>query len=149
MNNSFCKNCGAKLNGNICDNCGYDHNLSNPFKNIITDKKSKEDVGDNVLAYLVNIQKIDQNDFKDIIIEFGYLFLDNNNVYSSLLKVTIPKKIFKPEKIFYIAIQHKKIMLLENNFNEDLFKKTSHDMLVMHKVDLNTVNQNDYFMQLS
>ena len=53
--------------------------MSSPFKNIITDKQAKENIGDNVLAYLVNIKEITTDDFKNLIIEFGYLFLDNNN----------------------------------------------------------------------
>ena len=118
MNNSVCRNCGSILNGDVCGKCGYNSNLSNPFKNIITDKQAKENIGDNVLAYLININKITTNDFKNIIIEFGYLFL--NNAYSSLLKVVVPKKLLSSQKVFYIAIQQERIMLLENNFDENM-----------------------------
>ena len=149
MNNLVCKNCGSILNGSVCDKCGYNSNLSNPFKNIITNQQAKENVGDTVLAYLINLKKITTKDFKNLIIEFGYLFLDNNDAYSSLLKVIVPKKVLSPQKIFYIAIQKEKIMLLENNFNENVFKKVSQDMLVMHKVDLKGINTKDYVMELS
>ena len=149
MNNTTCRNCGSELHSDICDKCGYNHNLTNTFKNIITNKKAKEDVGDNTLAYLVNTKLITKNDFKGLIIEFGYLFLDNNNSYCSLLKVIIPKKLLKSERTFYIAIQNKQIILLDNNFNDTLFKKTSTDMLTMHKVDQNKINKNDYLMQLN
>ena len=148
-NDLVCKNCGSKLNGVVCEICGYNSNLSNVFKNIITDKKAKEDIGDHVLAYLLNQKKIYEQEFKNIIIEFGYLFLDDNNVYSSLLKVVLPQNTFGSSKIFYIGIQNERIMLLENGFNEDMFKKTSQDMLVMHKVDVNNINKDDYYMQLS
>ncbi len=40
-------------------------------------------------------------------------------------------------------------MLLENNFDENKFKKISQDMLTMHKVDLNSINPKDYSMELS
>ena len=149
MNNSVCRNCGSILNGDVCDKCGYSAKKSTPFKNVITDQQAKEKIGDNVLAYLININKITKNDFKNLIIEFGYLFLDNNNTYSSLLKVIVPKKVLSPQKIFYIGIQQEKIMLLKNNFDENMFKKISQDMLVMHKVDLNSMNPKVYSMELS
>ncbi len=149
MNNSVCRNCGSVLNGDVCDKCGYNSNISIPFKNIITDKQAKEDIGDNVITYLINSKKITTNDFKNLIIEFGYLFLDNDNNYSSLLKVIVPGKLFKSERVFYVAIQKKSIMLLENGFDDNQFKKISQDMLVMHKVDLNSIDSKDYSMQLS
>ena len=149
MNNSICRNCGSVLNGDVCDKCGYNNNLSNPFQNVITNQQAKENIGDNVLAYLINIKKITTNDFKNLVIEFGYLFLTHDNTYSSLLKVILPKKLLRPQKIFYIGIQQGKIMLLDNNFNENMFKKVSQDMLAMHKVDLNSINPKDYSMELS
>ncbi len=145
----YCRNCGELLNGDICDKCGYNSNVKNPFKNVIADKKTKEDIGDGVLAYLVNAKEITKEDFKNLKIEFGYLFLDDDNEVNTLLKVIVPKKLFKHEKVFYIAIQKKRLMLLGDNFTEQLFRKTSQDMLVMHKVDLNNKNNNDYFMELS
>ena len=71
------------------------------------------------------------------------------NIYNSLLKVVLPPNELGTSKIFYIGIQDKHIMLLENEFNEDMFKKTSQVMLTMHKVDLNSINKKDYYMQLS
>ena len=146
---SVCRNCGSKLNGSVCENCGYSVNIDNPFKNIITDKTAKVDVGDHVLAYLVNQNILDKQELMNIAVEFGYLLLDDDNHYSSLLKVIVPQNQFGPTKIFYIGIQKERILLLDNNFNEEMFKKVSNDMLVMHKVDINNKNEDDYIMHLS
>lgn len=39
-------------------------------------------------------------------------------------------------------------MLLNEKFNEEMFRKISYDMLTMHGVDLNTINKNEYIMEL-
>ena len=150
MENIICKSCGTQFTGEVCPKCGYNINISKLFENGITNKKYKEHLADSALAILVNNKLISkEKDFKHLVVEFGYLLLpDNHDEVSAVLKVVIPKKMFRNEKIFYFGVQKGKIMLLNESFNEAMFRKVSNDMLTMHKVDLNTINRNDYIMEL-
>ena len=90
-----------------------------------------------------------EKDLKHLVIEFGYLLLpEDHNKVSALLKVITPKRIFKEQKVFYLGVQEGNMLLLNEKFDEAMFRKVSHDMLTMHKVDLNTINRNDYLMEL-
>ena len=113
-----------------------ENKVEKPFKNIIDDRKRKEEVGDIILAYLTNQNLI------------GYLFQDNDNNIVTLVKVETPSRLFKKNKTFFVAYQENKLMLLTNGFDYVLFKKTSEDMLKMHNVDINSLNKKDYFMEL-
>ena len=126
-----------------------ENKVEKPFKNIIDDRKRKEEVGDIILAYLTNQNLINmKKDFNHLTIEFGYLFQDNDNNIVTLVKVETPSRLFKKNKTFFVAYQENKLMLLTNGFDYVLFKKTSEDMLKMHNVDINSLNKKDYFMEL-
>lgn len=150
MNNDICRNCGKELIDGRCNNCGYTTNISNPFDNVITNRQLKEQVGDSALALLANNKLISlEQDSKHLVIEFGYLLLPKDiDKPAALLKVITPKKLFKASKVFYIALQKGEMMILGDNFNEEMFRKVSTDMLTMHNVDLNTINKNEYIMEL-
>ena len=91
-------------------------------------------------------------DLKHLVVEFGYLLLpeNSNNVsdVKTLLKVMPPKKMFQSQKTYYLATQDGKLLLLNERFNEAIFRKISNDVLLMHKVDLNTIDKKDYTMEL-
>ncbi len=150
MENKICNNCGNEFSGNQCPKCGYNMDITKPFKNVITDKTIKENIADSALAMLVNKNLLSPDkDFKNLTVMFGYLLLsEETNQISSLLKVSTQKKLFRPQKVYYLAVQSGNLILLGNNFNEAMFNKTSVDMLTMHKVDLNTVITKDYVMEL-
>lgn len=124
--------------------------VENPFKNIINDKKQKEEIGDTIIAFLENQKLIDiKKELKHLLIEFGYLLKDNNNEIVTLVKVKTPSKLLKKEKIFFLAMQQGELILLDNNkFNELVFRKVSDDMLKMHNVNMDSLNPKDYFMEL-
>ena len=146
---NICRNCNSTFEGDICPNCGYNMNLNEVFDNVITNKQYKESIANEALAMLLNKKLITNNNLKNLIVEFGYLLLPKNkNNVSTLFKVIIPKKLFQNKKIFYFGTQENKLLLLNQDFNEALFKKISYDMLTMHKVDLNSINSKDYMMQL-
>lgn len=120
--------------------------IDEPFKNIIDDKKVKVKIGDTILSYLINQNLIDiENDLNHLVVEFGYLFQDNDNNIVTLIKVETANKL----KTFFVACQENKLILLTDEFNEALFRKTANDMLKMHKVDMTNLNRKDYFMELS
>lgn len=73
---------------------------------------------------------------------------ENHDDVCSLLKITTPKRLFQSQKVFYLGVQKGKMLLLSKDFDEDNFRKISNDMLTMHKVDLNTINRNNYIMEL-
>ncbi|MDE6142394.1 MAG: zinc ribbon domain-containing protein [Bacilli bacterium] len=150
MSNKLCRNCGAKIKGKKCLECGYDIELDKPFENIITDKNYKENIADIVLAFLIDKKLISKDkDLKHLRVEFGYLLLpENTENVCALLKVITPSKILKKSKTFYLSIQEGNMMLLDNHFDEAMFQKVSSDMLVMHKVDVNNLNKKDYIMEL-
>ncbi len=120
------------------------------YENVITDKKVKEYFGDLALSLLNNLKLIDKNkDLKHLVVEFGYLFKAGEpDDYSTMFKVIIPKKLFKPERTFYFGTQEGKLMLLNEAFTEETFRKIQSDMFIRHRVDLNTLNSNDYKMEL-
>ncbi len=150
MSNKTCRNCGAKVKGKKCHDCGYELEMDKPFKNVITNKTYKENVADTALSILIDKKLISkEKDLKHLVVEFGYLLLpDNTEDLCALLKIITPKRLLSKSKIFYVAIQQGNMMLLDNRFDEAMFRKTSADMLVMHKVDLNTINSKDYIMEL-
>lgn len=75
--------------------------VENPFKNIINDKKQKEEIGDTIIAFLENQKLIDmKKELKHLLIEFGYLLKDNNNEIVTLVKVKTPSKLLKRKKYF-------------------------------------------------
>lgn len=150
MNNNICKNCSNELIEGKCNNCGYIGNISNAFENVINNRHLKEQLGDSALSLLSNNKLISlEKDTKHLIVEFGYLLLPkDSDKPSSLLKIVTPKKLFKQSKVFYIAIQKGEMMILDNNFNNEMFKKVSLDMLTMHGVDISAINKNEYVMEL-
>ena len=119
------------------------------FENVIDDKKIKEDFGDLAISVLVNGKLIDINkDLKHLVVEFGYLFKISENNFTTMFKMTIPKKLFSKERVFYFGTQNGNLMLLNSSFNEEMFRKIQHDMFIMHHVDIEKENRNQYIMEL-
>lgn len=149
MNNNICRNCDNELIEGKCNNCGYAIN-SNPFENVINNRKLKEQIGDNVLSLLVNNKLITlEQDAKNLIVQFGYLLLPKDtDKPAALLKVVTAKKLLKPSKVFYVAIQKGEMMILGDNFNEETFRKVSADMLTMNGIDTSAINKKQYIMEL-
>ena len=102
MNNSICGNCNTEFSGETCPNCGYNISARRPYKNVITDKKYKEQIADTAIAILVNNNLISmKKDLKHLIVKFGYLLLnEKTNELHTLIKVMPPKKMF--QKLFLI-----------------------------------------------
>ncbi len=125
-------------------------NIDNTFDNIINNRAIKEQLGNAALALLVSHKFISmEKDLNHLVVEFGYLLMpkDSNDV-STLMKITTPKKLFQSQKVFYLVSQGDKLLLLNESFSEDMFRKVSQDMLMRHKVDINTINRNEYIMEL-
>lgn len=40
------------------------------------------------------------------------------------------------------------MLLFNDSFNEDMFRKIQNDMFVMHNVDVGSINWNEYKMEL-
>lgn len=150
MPNKTCRNCGAKVKSKKCSECGYDIEIDKPFKNVINNKEYKENVADMALNLLIDKNLISKaKDLKHLRVEFGYLLLpETKENICALLKVITPKKLLSKSKVFYLAIQEGKMMILGNDFNESMFRKVSSDMLAMHKVDLDKINPKDFIMEL-
>lgn len=150
MNSNICRNCGSQLVEGTCNNCGYTARAKEPFENGIKNRELKEQLADTALSLLASHKFISlEKDLNHLVVEFGYLLLpkDSDKV-SALIKVITPKKIFQPSKVFYLGTQDGNMMLLNEKFNEEMFRKVSYDMLTMHGVDLNTINKNEYIMEL-
>ena len=150
MNNSICGYCNTEFSGETCPNCGYNISARRPYKNVITDKKYKEQIADTAIAILVNNNLISmKKDLKHLIVKFGYLLLnEKTNELHTLIKVMPPKKMFQKQKVFYLGSQEGKLLLLNEMFTEELYIKTKTRMLTLHQVDLNTINERDYGMEL-
>lgn len=119
------------------------------FENAIKDLKLKESIGDAAISLLATQKLIDMpKDLKHLVVEFGYLFINDKNEPSTMLKIVTPKRLFKQSKTFYFGSQDGKLMLLNNNFNEETFRNVQNDMFVRHQVDIININRNDYKMEL-
>lgn len=120
------------------------------FENIIKDKKIKEYLADLAISILAKAKIIDvSSDLKHSVVEFGYLFKTNDQYQvTTMFKLTIPKKAFKQERVFYFGMQKGRLYYLNEKCTEELFRKVQRDMFRMHKVDVNTINKNDYIMEL-
>ena len=127
-----------------------ENNINNTFDNIISNKAIKEQLADTALALLASHKFISmEKDLKHLVVEFGYLLMPKDcDEVSTLIKITTPKKLFQSQKVFYLGSQAGKLMLLNENFGEDMFRKVSQDMLMRHKVDMNSINRNEYIMEL-
>lgn len=119
------------------------------FKNAIKNKELKESIGDAAISLLCNQKLIDTpKDLKHLIVEFAYLFQNDKEEPVTMIKVITPKRLFNPSKVFYFGSQNGNLLLLNNKFNEEAYKKIQNDMFVMHKVDILSINWNDYKMEL-
>ena len=120
------------------------------FENVITDKKLKENFGDLAISLLANKGEIDvKSDLKHLRVEFGYLFKrQNQDRFETMFKMILPNKIFKSERVFYFGTQDDKLILLNDKFTEDTFRKIQSDMFSMHNVDAQNLNRRDYIMEL-
>jgi len=129
---------------------GINKDLIKEDDNLISDKGLKEKLADTALALLANHKFISlEKDLKHLVVEFGYLFMPKERDHvSTLMKITTQKKLFQPSKVFYLGTQDGKLLLLNENFGEDMFRKVSQDMLIRHKVDMTTINRSEYIMEL-
>ena len=122
---------------------------NNVFKNVITDLKLKEHFGDEAISLLANQKLIElPKDLKHLVVEFAYLLMNNSEQPITMFKVVTPKRLFKQSKTYYFGTQDNKLLLLNENFNEETFRKIQNDMFVMHQIDVININRNDYRMEL-
>ena len=150
MSQNICRNCGQPIDGNECPNCGYEMLASKPFKNVISNKEYKEYMANSAIALLMNNKLLSQNELKHLKVIFAYLLYDeDNDVLNTLMKIIPPKKMFQPQKSFYCGTQGTKLLLLdEEKFNDELFKKTAYTMLTMHGVNMALEDDSKYVMEL-
>ena len=114
-----------------------------------TKREIKEHLGDAAIACLVNAKLIEMpKDLKHLVVEFGYLFLMPNGEPSTMLKVITPKRLFKPQRTYYFGSQDGKLMLLNQGFTEDTFRKIQNDMFNMHQVNYALEDKSKYKMEL-
>lgn len=119
------------------------------FKNVISNRELKENLADTALSVLANQKLISlPKDLKHLIVEFGYLLLNDKEEPVAMFKVMPPKKMFQSQKTYYFGTQDGKLLLLNENFNEDTFRKIQNDMFVMHNIDVININRNEYKMEL-
>ena len=120
------------------------------FQNSILDKQLKENLADAALSLLINNKFIEmkKNSLKNIKVEFAYLFLDFDGNPSALLKIITPKKLFKPEKVYYFGTQDGKLLLLNEKFTEETFLETKRGMFARHNVNAALEDPNSYKMEL-
>ena len=74
--------------------------------------------------------------------------MNNSEQPITMFKVVTPKRLFKQSKTYYFGTQDNKLLLLNENFNEETFRKIQNDMFVMHQIDVININRNDYRMEL-
>ena len=119
-------------------------------KNGITDKRLKENFGNLAISLLVQKKLISASkDLRHLMVEFGYLFLDNRSGPQAMFKLTTPKRFLHPQRTFYFGTQNGHLLLLNEQFTEAAFRKIQHDMFIMHGIDAKAVNPQEYLMDLS
>jgi hypothetical protein len=119
------------------------------FRNEITNKALKENLGDLAISLLVNQNLISlEKDLNHLKIEFGYLLMNRSDEPVAMFKVTLPKKLFKSQKTFYFGTQEGDLLLLNQEFTEDTFRKVQKDMFAMHGLDIKNENLKSYIMEL-
>lgn len=92
-------------------------------KNEINNKVLKENLADAALGILKQDEDYEQLIYTTC--EFGYLFEIDGHGLEALLKITTDKG------TFYFAAQKSSLMQLD--FNEELFKDTTHTFLSLHQ----------------
>ena len=119
-----------------------------PFKNMITDRDTKEFIGDKTIELLHKERLINlRNDLNHLSIEFGYLFEDENYVLHALIKVIPNKRFLRKERVFYLWTNEGELTLLNDKFTDKVFDEMSSEMLIKHQVDIN-LDKRNYFMEL-
>lgn len=119
-----------------------------PFKNMITDRDTKEFIGDKAIELLHKERLINlRNDLNHLSIEFGYLFEDENYVLHVLIKVIPNKRFLRKERVFYLWTNEGELTLLNDKFTDKVFDEMSSEMLIKHQVDIN-LDKRNYFMEL-
>lgn len=92
--------------------------------NQINNKELKEQLADNALAFLVNSNELQPQEFSGIKAEFGYVLMIKDHGLEALFKI------IKEEKIFYFAVQQETLKLLE--ITEEQFQSVTQHMLDLH-----------------
>ena len=119
------------------------------FKNEIDNKQLKVNLGDAAIAVLTNLKLIKlPKDLNHLIVEFGYLLVKPDGEICTMLKVMPPKRLFKPQKTYYFGSQDGKLMILNESFTEETFRKIQTDMFNMHKINYALEDISKYKMEL-
>lgn len=92
--------------------------------NQINNKELKEQLADNALAFLVNSNELQPQDFAGIKAEFGYVLMIKDHGLEALFRI------IKDEKVYYFAVQQKTLKLLE--ITEEQFQSVTQHMLDLH-----------------
>ncbi len=103
-----------------------------------TNSALKEHFGNLAVSLLVDRNFIlSPYRLKHLVIEFGYLLItDDSDKACTRFKVILPKKLFKTQKIYYFGTQDDKLILLNGQFTEEIFRSIQNDMFAMHKIDV-------------
>ena len=117
------------------------------IKNAITNKELKDKFIKEALKVLKN-KKLMKRNTKNITIEFSYLIINENNQAETTLKVVIPKKLFKEEKVYYMSLYNDKLIILQESFSESLFLKLREMKLFFLNEDKEKMNYYDYVIKL-
>ena len=92
--------------------------------NKILDRKLKNELGNTAIGILLDNQIIKEDDLNNLALNVGYLFSTEENELEALFSVTCA------EKIFYFAVQHNNLMLI--NINQEMFDQTVSEMEKYH-----------------
>ena len=117
--------------------------------NGIMRKDLKESFGNFAIALLHNYNFISSSkDLRHVVVEFGFLLIDSLGRPETMFKLTIPKKLFHPQRTFYFGTQDGKLLLLNEKFTEEAFRAIQNDMFITHGIDADTEDPRNYIMEL-
>lgn len=119
------------------------------LENAIKDIELKEYFGDTAISILTKEKLIDYpKDLNHLVVEFAYLLVNDKDEPTTTFKVITPKRLFNPSKIFYFSYQEGKLFFLSEEFTEEVFKELQTEMFIRNKIDILSINWNDYKMEL-
>ncbi|MFR9215980.1 MAG: hypothetical protein ACLVKK_07075 [Ruthenibacterium sp.] len=117
--------------------------------NGIMRKDLKESFGNFAISLLSNNNLISSSkDLQHSVVEFGYLLIDSLGRPQAMFKLTIPKRLFHPQRTFYFGTQNGQLLLLNEQFTEEAFRAIQNDMFMMHGIDVDTADLQNYIMEL-
>ena len=92
--------------------------------NQINNMELQEQLVNSALSVLVDMQKITPDDFADVEVEFGYLFMIEGHGLEALFKIE------KNDDVYYFAAQQAELMLVD--INEGQYDATVDRMVSQH-----------------